>query len=117
MNKKAYESLPKDIQMILDTAIMENEHWCLAQFDAQNGAALQELIFKHKVELVKFPDDVLKGLAKLADEVVEEEAAKDPQSKKVNEAFKAFQKIVGTWGAVSEKVYYDIIQKDFPLKG
>jgi hypothetical protein len=36
---------------------------------------------------------------------------------KVNESFKNFQKVVGTWGTVSEKAYYDIIQPKFPLKG
>ena len=45
--------MPKDLQAIIDSACMENDHWILAQFNAQNGAALQELIFKHKVQLVK----------------------------------------------------------------
>ena len=43
-NKKAYESLPKDIQQILDALCMESHAWMLSQFDAQNGAALQILI-------------------------------------------------------------------------
>ena len=55
----------------------------LAQFDAQNGAALEELITKHHVELIRFPDEVLEGLAEgMAAEVAEEEAAKDPLSQR-----------------------------------
>ena len=54
-NKKAYQELPKDLQAILDAACMDNEIWCLAQFDARNGAALVELIKKHKVQLLPFP--------------------------------------------------------------
>ena len=115
-NKKAYESLPKDLQQIIDVTCMENELWVLSQFDARNGAALQELITKHKVELVKFPDEVLNDLRKLADEVVAEEAAKDAMSTKVNDAFKKFQKVVGTWGSVSEKAYYDLIAPTYSLK-
>ncbi len=115
-NKKAFESLPKDLQHIVDAACVENEHWVLAQFEAQNGAALQELITKHKVELVKFPGEVLKRLAKLAEEVNEEEAAKSPIAKKVNESFKKFAKVVGTWGMISEKAYYDSIVPPYPLK-
>ncbi len=115
-NKKAFESLPKDLQHIVNAACVENEHWVLAQFEAQNGAALQELITKHKVELVKFPDEVLKKLAKLAEEVNEEEAAKSPVAKKVNESFKKFAKVVGTWGMISEKAYYDSIVPPYPLK-
>ena len=53
----------------------------------------------------------------MALEVNEEEAAKSPIGKKANEDFKAFSKIVGTWGTVSEKAYYDIIVPEYPLKG
>jgi TRAP-type mannitol/chloroaromatic compound transport system substrate-binding protein len=116
-NKKVYDSLPKDLQACIDMACADCEVWALAQFEAQNGAALQTLITKHKVELVKFPAEVMKGLKKLAIDVVEAEAAKDPQAKKVHEDFKAFQKVVGTWGTVSEKAYYDSIVDEYPLKG
>ena len=115
-NKKAYESLPKDLQLIVDTACVENEHWVLAQFDARNGAALQTLINKHKVPVVRFPDAVLDALKPLAEEVREEEAAKSPMAKKVNESFKKFQKQVGTWGSISEKAYYNGIMPKFSLK-
>lgn len=108
-NKHSYESLPKDLQHIIDAACMENEQWALAQFDAQNGAALQTLINKHKVEMIKFPDTVLSALRKLAEEVLEEEAAKSPMAKKVNESFKKFQKVVGSWGSISEQAYYNSI--------
>jgi TRAP-type mannitol/chloroaromatic compound transport system substrate-binding protein len=53
----------------------------------------------------------------MAEEVREEEAAKSPMAKKVNESFKNYQKVVGTWGTVSEQAYYDIIQPKFPLAG
>ncbi|WP_089943510.1 TRAP transporter substrate-binding protein [Candidatus Entotheonella palauensis] len=108
-NKTAYESLPKDLQHIVDSVCMENEHWALTQFDAQNGAALQKLLNEHKVEMIKFPDTVLSALRKLAEEVLEEEAAKSPMAKKVNESFKNFQKVVGSWGSISEQAYYNSI--------
>jgi len=116
-NKKAYESLPKDLQQIVDAVCVENEHWVLAQFDARNGAALQTLINKHKVPVVRFPDAVLDALKPLADEVVAEEAAKSPIATKVNESFQKFQKEVGTWGSISEKAYYNGIMPKFSLKG
>jgi TRAP-type mannitol/chloroaromatic compound transport system substrate-binding protein len=115
-NKKAYESLPKDIQNIIDAVCMESEQWTLAQFNAQNGAALQTLIDKHHVDLVQFPKEVMDGLRKLSEEVVAEEAAKDAMATKVNNAFQKFRKVIGTWGEVSERAYYDDIQKRYPLK-
>ncbi len=116
-NKKKYDALPKDLQHIIDAACMETEHWVLSQFDALNGNALQTLINEKKVQLIRFPEKVLADLRKLADEVLEEEAAKSPMATKVNNAFKEFQKVVGTWGTISEKAYYDIIQPSFPLSG
>jgi TRAP-type mannitol/chloroaromatic compound transport system substrate-binding protein len=114
-NKKAYESLPKDLQAIIDGACMESHAWMLAQFDAQNGDALETLISKHKVQVIRFPEAVLEGLRKISQEVLEAEAAKDPQAKKVHESFKKFQKMFGAWGAVSEKAYYDGIAQKVAL--
>ncbi|MBT8332123.1 MAG: ABC transporter substrate-binding protein, partial [Deltaproteobacteria bacterium] len=116
-NKKAYEGLPKDLQHILNAACMENEQWTLTQFDAQNGAALQTLINKHKVEVIQFPDEVLAALRKMAVDVVQEEAAKSPMAKKVAKSFAKFQKVVGTWGSVSERAYFNVIQQAMSLKG
>jgi TRAP-type mannitol/chloroaromatic compound transport system substrate-binding protein len=113
-NKKAYESLPKDLQHMLDAICMENELWVLSQFEARNGAALQELITKHNVELIQFPEEVLNSLREMSLEVVEEEAKKTPLATKVNDSFKAFQKVAGAWGSVSEKSYYDIISPQEP---
>ncbi len=115
-NKKAYESLPKDMQQIVDAVCMENELWTLSQFNALNGAALQTLIDKHHVDLIQFPKNVMDSLRKLSAEVVAEEAAKDAMSTKVNNSFQKFKKVIGTWGEVSEKAYYNTIQEDYPLK-
>jgi TRAP-type mannitol/chloroaromatic compound transport system substrate-binding protein len=115
-NKKAFESLPKDLQGLLRAVAMETNLWALSGFDAANGAALQELITKHKVNLVKFPDALMDDLKKLAEETLEEEAAKDPLSRKVHENFKKFKAQVGVWGSVSEKAYYSDIAHKFALK-
>ena len=61
------------------------------------------------MQVFRFPEKVLDALRPLAQEVVEEEAGKSPMAKKVYESFKNFQKVVGTWGSLSEKSYYDII--------
>lgn len=116
-NKKVYDGLPNDLKAILDAVAMETNLWSLSEFEAGNGAALQELITQHKVELVKFPDALLDDLRKMAKEVLEEEAAKDPVSKKVHEAFKKFKEQVGIWGSVSENAYYNVVADKFSLKG
>jgi TRAP-type mannitol/chloroaromatic compound transport system substrate-binding protein len=115
-NKKAYEELPKDLQAIVDAVAMETNLWSLSEFEAGNGAALQTLISEHNVNLVRFPEPVLNDLRKLAKETLEEEADKDPMSRKVHEAFKKFKEQVGVWGSVSERAYYDVIADQYALK-
>jgi TRAP-type mannitol/chloroaromatic compound transport system substrate-binding protein len=116
-NKQKYEALPKDLQMIIDAVAMETNLWSLSEFEAGNGAALQTLIAEHKVDLRKFPDDLLDSLRKLAKETMEEEADKDAMSRKVHEAFKKFKEQVGIWGSVSENAYYNVIADKYALKG
>jgi len=115
-NKKKYESLPKDLQIILDAVAMETNLWSLSEFEAGNGAALQELISKHRVKLIRFPEPLLDKLRVMAKETLEEEAAKDAMSKKVHEAFKTFKKQVGVWGSVSENAYYNVIADKYALE-
>ncbi|MFZ3047099.1 MAG: hypothetical protein WA151_14395 [Desulfatirhabdiaceae bacterium] len=95
---------------------METNLWSLSEFEAGNGAALEELITVHKVNLMQFPPDMMDALRKMAMEVLEEEAAKDPMSKKVHESFKKFKKQVGVWGTVADKAYFDVIAEKYALK-
>jgi TRAP-type mannitol/chloroaromatic compound transport system substrate-binding protein len=115
-NKAAYESLPTELQQILDAVAAETNMWSLCEFEAGNGAALQTLISEHNVNLVQFPDQLMEDLRKLADETLEEEAEKDPMSRKVHDAFKKFKAQVGVWGTVSEDAYYNVIADKYALK-
>jgi TRAP-type mannitol/chloroaromatic compound transport system substrate-binding protein len=114
-NKKVYDGLSKDLQIIIDAVAAETNIWSLSQFEAQNGAALIELIDKHNVKLRQFPEEMLQNLSKLSKEVVAEQAAKDKMATKVNDAFNAFKKQIGPWGTVSEKAYYDLIVGKYSL--
>lgn len=105
VNINAYEKLTPDLKAILDTAIARANSLMLSQFEARNNDALSELVTKHKVQLRKFPDDVLKQLKVYANQVLEEMAAKDPMSKKVYESFKSFRSKIYEWNKTSEEPY------------
>lgn len=109
INSRAYQSLPGDLQMLIDTAAMENNIRTLNEFEAGNGMALKELTEKHKVKLRRFPDPVLEELQILADEALEEEAGKSKEARRVHESYKKFKKEISGWGLVSERPYYDLI--------
>ncbi|MCW9024198.1 MAG: TRAP transporter substrate-binding protein [Gammaproteobacteria bacterium] len=105
INKKAFASLPKDLQSIVMNACKVVNQDMLAEYTARNNAALHTLVTKHKVDLRQFPDDVLIKIKQLSDEVVNEIAAKDKQAKKVYESFKTFRDQAMAWHKVSEQSY------------
>ncbi len=109
MNKKAYESLPKDIQLAIDTAVAEMSAYMLSEFEQKNAQALVELLKNKKIKLLRFPDEVLSGLKKLSEETINEMANKDKMSKKVNEDFQRFKRQLVEWNKISEKAYYDFM--------
>ena len=105
VNKKALEALPKDLQSIVINASRVANQDMLAEYTARNNLALDTLVNKHKVDLRRFPDDVLDTLRKLSDEVVAEVGAKDEISKKVFESYRHFRDQAKAWHDISERAY------------
>lgn len=108
-NKKAYDSLSVDLRSALDMAAAELNVHMLSEFETENAKALKDLQKNHKVMLLRFPDSVLEGLKKLSKESIEEAASKDALSKKVNQDFMDFKKLLVNWNRISEKTYYDFM--------
>jgi len=108
INKKAFESLPKDLQSIVRNACKVVNQDMSTEYTARNNAALDTLVNKHKVDLRKLPDDVLHKLKSLSEEVVTELAAKNNAAKKIYKSYNKFRKQVMAWHEISEKIYYNI---------
>ena len=105
INKDAYEALPKDLQSIVVNACKVVNIDMLSEYMARNPAALQTLIKKHKVELRNYPDDVVRKLRELSDQVVAEIAQKDDFSKKVYASYEKFLNQAKEWSGISELTY------------
>lgn len=105
VNQKAWDSLPPHLQRIIEVAARSTNQWMYSQFETRNLAALREMTEDGKVEVQTFPPEVLKELKKLSDEVMAEEAAKDPDFKKVYENYAKFLKDNSAWIKVSEETY------------
>ena len=105
INEKALGALPKDLQVIVKQACRIANQDMLAEYTARNNTALGTLVNKHNVKLKQLPDDVLKKLKVLSDEVVSDVASKDAMSKKVFESFTNFRDQVKQWHDVSERAY------------
>ncbi len=111
-NKKAYESLPVDLQRTLDYTATAIHSLFLAEYDAKNAIGLQKLKteFKGKVEIVQFPAEVLKELRKLAVDVVREESEKTPTGRKVYASYEKFKASMADWAVVAEDAYQRFIR-------
>jgi TRAP-type mannitol/chloroaromatic compound transport system substrate-binding protein len=105
VNKEAFDSLPQDLQFIIEAATFKSNMQILSEFEAKNNEALQILIKKHKVKLRRFPDTLLKKLKGISREVLEELAAKDPVCRKVYDSFLDFQKNIYSWNRLTEEIY------------
>jgi TRAP-type mannitol/chloroaromatic compound transport system substrate-binding protein len=105
VNKEAYEALPKDLQAIVRHACQAVNLDMLSEYMARNPAALSTLIRKHKVDLRVYPDDVLRKLRELSNEVVADIAQKDAFSKKVYASYEKFLKQAREWSDISERTY------------
>ncbi|MFV1996703.1 MAG: TRAP transporter substrate-binding protein [Acidiferrobacterales bacterium] len=105
INKKAWESLPDNLRLIVETAAASSNLWMLSEFEARNLEALKILENKYKVKTYAFPDAVIKQLHKFTLEVLDEEAAKDPTFNKVFAAYEKFRANNDAWNKISEAAY------------
>jgi TRAP-type mannitol/chloroaromatic compound transport system substrate-binding protein len=105
INQKAFDALPADLQSIVMNACKVVNQDMLAEYTARNNAALITLVNKHKVKLRPYPEDVLRKLRQLSDEVVIEMANSDKFAKKVYLSFKKFRDQTSNWSKYSEQAY------------
>ena len=74
-------------------------------FVTKNNAALDTLVNKHQVSVKALPDDVLKKLHLLSNEVVQDIVDRDAFSQKVYASYSSFQQQAIKWSDVSEYAY------------
>jgi len=105
INKQAFEKLPADLQSIVLNACKIANMDMLSEYTTRNQQALDTLVNKHKVNVLKLPDEVLTKLQSLSDEVIAEIAQTDKMAQKVFKSFKTYRDQVKKWSAISELAY------------
>jgi TRAP-type mannitol/chloroaromatic compound transport system substrate-binding protein len=108
ISKPAWEKLPKDLQNIVQTVARDANLTTIVWSQANNGAALEDLVKNHGVKTGQLPRDIVKRLRKVTDEVLADIASKDPFTKKVYDSFMKFKKSDDKWAAVSEAEFEKI---------
>lgn len=94
INKGIWDKFPPDFKAIVEGASMNTMMRWWVWFIKYNSHALKELQEKHKVNIIKTPDDVLINQLKTWDKIAQEEAAKDPFFKKVWNSQKEYASVV-----------------------
>jgi TRAP-type mannitol/chloroaromatic compound transport system substrate-binding protein len=105
VNKEAWDSLPMDLQRILEVASRAINQDVLDEFTARNNRALTILVNEHDVELRRLPEDVLIKFAELSEIVLNEAAADDPLSLEILRSYRDFLEEVRAYHSISEKAY------------
>jgi len=108
VNQRAWDSLPADLQAIVNNAAMAENVRMLSEMEQKNLSALQELKDRDGIQIHRFPDDVLATLKTLTDETLIEEAEKNPEFKRVYQAYQAFRLQNDVWSDISENAYLAI---------
>jgi TRAP-type mannitol/chloroaromatic compound transport system substrate-binding protein len=107
VNKTAFESLPQDLQAIVTYATRAVNQDMLDSYTHNNSSGLVELQ-RQGVDIRKLPDDVLAQFYKISQEVYAQQAAKDPQIKKVYDSYKQFLDKSMPYQKMSEQTYYEV---------
>ncbi|UWR38408.1 TRAP transporter substrate-binding protein [Sulfitobacter sp. W074] len=103
MNLDSWNALSPTHQAVIESACAESLMRVFAEGEALQGEALRT-VEEEGVEVRKLSDDVIAALRTAWDEVVEEEAAANPDFARVYESYKAFREDYKLW---SEIAYVD----------
>ena len=97
INSRNWAELPDDLKKIVEVAARATTEWIFSAMDDRNGMALKKLEASKKVQILEFPDEVLQELKKMTKKTLDEEAAKDPDFKRVYDAYTAYRDQYADW--------------------
>jgi TRAP-type mannitol/chloroaromatic compound transport system substrate-binding protein len=94
INGDVWQKLAPDLQEIVKAAAAETFLKWWARWQRQNADALKELQDKHKVQVLKTPNEILYEFLKAWDRIAAREAEKDPFFRKVLDSQRKYAEIV-----------------------
>ena len=111
INMDAWNSLPKHLQVIIETATKAVNQDTLDEYLARNNQALTELIEVHGVELRKLPDDVIEEFRAISNEILSDLAKEDEVIGKVYDSYIEFKNNVTEYHKISEDSFIEARNK------
>ena len=111
INIDAWNSLPKHLQVIIETATKAVNQDTLDEYLARNNQALTELVEVHDVELRKLPDDVIEEFRAISNEILSDLAEEDEVIGKVYDSYIEFKNNVTEYHKISEDSFIEARNK------
>ncbi|WP_417317630.1 TRAP transporter substrate-binding protein [Emcibacter sp.] len=104
-NKEVWESLNKSQQAIITAVAGDNHQKSVAEFNAQNIVALRTLVDEHGVKLRTFSPEIMKKLAEVASDVVQEVGETDELSRRIYNSYMETRKNCMDWAEIADEPY------------
>ncbi len=114
MNKKVWDGLTKDEQLLVSTVIDAEAHNQFAEFNARNLGSLNVLLTKHGVQLHKYPQDMLIKIGEVTGDVVSKVGHTDAFTTRVYDSFISYRKQAITWAKIGEQGFMNA--RSLPFK-
>jgi len=108
VNLKKWRELPAPYQAAFEVACAEANQRMLAEYDVKNPPALQRLL-KAGVKLHAFPKDMMLAARKIAFEMYDAEARKNPAFKRLYTDWKKYADASNQWLKVAEAAYANFL--------
>lgn len=105
VNQDAWSQLPDDLKAIVENAAGATNMWMYTAMEYQNARALEELKAMQNIEILEFPPEVLAELKRVATAVLEQEAAGDPEFKRIYDAYREFRDEYAQWSEISDESF------------
>lgn len=108
VNKRKFEKLPADLQEILKVAMKASAYDMYAQSTHESGKNWATMSTEYpNIQVKTFPDSVMTAIKNANDELLKENAAKDPFAAKVLKSQQEYMAKVRQWTEMSDKAYLD----------
>ena len=104
INRQAWDALPATYRHAVETATADAGAHLLAQYDARNQQALEEVV-EAGVDVAEFPQEMMREAQRIAADLLERNASQDAAYRRVYDSFLAFRDDSFRWFATAEHDY------------
>lgn len=104
VNRQAWDALPTTYRHALDSATADAGAHLLAQYDARNQRALEDVV-EEGVEVAEFPREMMREAQRIAADLLDRNASQDAAYRRVYDSFRAFREDSFRWFETAEHNY------------